>query len=75
VERRALLAAVAEPLCTRFGLPGAALDAEDRVHAGRAMRPIRGAASGDVEEERMSYASPVYRKRNVVFKERSLIVI
>lgn len=73
--RRALLAAVAEALCTRFGLPVPAWVQKPEYTLAEPWDPNAEFYPGMSIEERMSYASPVFQKHNVVFKERSLIVL
>ena len=75
VGRRALLAGVAEALSIRFGLPVPAWVQKPEYMLREPWDPSAELHPGMSIEERMSYASPVFRKHNVVFKERSLIVL
>jgi hypothetical protein len=73
--RRALLAGVAEALCTRFGLPVPEWTSKPEYTLNEPWDPSEEMAAVMPIEERMTYASPVFRKRNVVFKERYLIAL
>jgi hypothetical protein len=73
--RRALLAGVAEALSTRFNLPVPDWTQKSEYTLAEPWDPSAELSPGVSIEERMTYASPVFRKHNVVFKERSLIVL
>ena len=73
--RRALLAGVAETLSTRFNLPVPDWTQKSEYTLAEPWDPSAELFPGVSIEERMTYASPVFRKHNVVFKERSLIVL
>jgi hypothetical protein len=73
--RRALLAAVAEALSIRFDLPVPEWTQKPEYTLAEPWDPNAEFYPGMSIEERMSYASPVFRKHNVVFKERSLIAL
>lgn len=73
--RRALLAGVADALSIRFGLPVPEWTQRPEYTLAEPWDPSAELYPGMPVEERISYASPVFQKRNVVFRERSLIVL
>jgi hypothetical protein len=70
-----LLAAEAEALLTRFELPVPEWTQKPEYTLAESWDLFADLHPGMSIEERMSYASPIFRKRNAVFKERSLIVL
>jgi hypothetical protein len=75
LKRRALLAGVAEALSTRFGLPVPEWTQKPEYFLSEPWDPNAEWYPGMSAEERMPFASPAFRRRNVVFKERSLIAL
>lgn len=70
IERR-----VADAHSTRFGLPVPEWARKPDYALAKPWDPSSELHPGMLIEERISYASPAFRKRNVVFKERSLIAL